>query len=80
MNYLVWAMITAALLVFLYGVFTLMFVGGANEESRSKGRKFMFWGIVSLFVMVSVWGLVNILKTSVFGGGGLQGPQFKTNR
>lgn len=79
MNYLVWAMIIAALLVFLYGIFMLMFVGGGNEESRSKGRRFMLWGIVSLFVMVSVWGLVNILRTSIFGGGTLIGPQFITN-
>lgn len=77
MNYLVWAMMTAALLVFLYGIFILMFVGGANEESRSKGKKFMFWGIISLFVMVSVWGLVGILNASIFGGNTLIGPQFK---
>jgi|GEM_PF-1432119 len=77
MNYLVVAMMTLALLFFLYGVFMLMFVGGANEDSRSKGKKFMLWGILSLFVMVSVWGLVALLKNSLFGGGELMGPQFK---
>jgi hypothetical protein len=76
LNYIVVLLITGAIMFFLYGVFVLMFVGGTNEESRSKGRKFMFWGIVSLFVMVSVWGLVNILKTSFFGTGPLTGPQF----
>lgn len=79
MNYIVWAMMTAALLVFLYGIVKLMFVGGANEESRSKGKKFMLWGIISLFVMVSVWGLVGVLKTSLFGEGDLVGPQFIAN-
>ncbi len=77
MNYLVWAMMTLSLLFFLYGVFMLMFVGGANEESRTKGKKFMLWGILSLFVMVSVWGLVGVLKNSLFGEGDLIGPQFK---
>lgn len=77
MQYIVIAMLTASLLVFLYGIFILMFWGGTKEESRSQGRKFMLWGIVSLFVMVSVWGIVNILKSSVFGGGPLTGPTFK---
>jgi hypothetical protein len=80
MNYLVWAMMTAALLVFLYGIFKLMFYDGTKEESRSQGKKFMFWGIISLFVMVSVWGLVGVLKNSIFGGGALSGPQFKTSK
>jgi hypothetical protein len=79
MNYLVWAMMTAALLVFLYGIVKLMFVDGANEESRSKGKKFILYGIISLFVMASVWGLVNVLKTSIFGTGDLYGPQFRAN-
>jgi hypothetical protein len=77
LNYVVMALLTAALLFFLYGVFVLMFVGGMSEESRSKGRQFMMWGIVSLFVMVSVWGLVNVLKTSVFGTTDLIFPTFK---
>jgi Type IV secretion system pilin len=76
-NYLVWALLTASLLFFLYGIFTLMFVQGTNEESRSKGKKFMLWGIISLFVMVSVWGLVALLKNSLFGNGPLVGPTFK---
>ncbi len=77
LNYVVIALLTGALLFFLYGVFTLMFVGGTNEESRSKGKKFMMWGIISLFVMVSVWGLVNVIKTSVFGTTTLIIPTFK---
>ena len=77
-NYIAILLFSAALVVFLYGVFLLMFVGGTNDESRSKGRKFMFWGIVSLFVMTSTWGLVNVLKSSIFGSSKpLLGPQFK---
>lgn len=78
LNYVSIVLFSASLVVFMYGVFTLMFYGGADPESRSKGKKFMMWGIVSLFVMTSVWGLVNVLKSSVFGStGALRGPQFK---
>lgn len=37
-----------------------------NEEKRKKGKSYMMWGIIALFVMVSMWGLVGIL-TKTFG-------------
>ncbi len=52
-----------ALLIFLIGA--LNFVGaGDNEEKREGGRHMMIFGIICLFVMVSVWGFVKILTTS----------------
>ena len=29
----------------------------------------MFYGILALFVMVSMWGLVNLLYNTIFGSG-----------
>jgi hypothetical protein len=31
-------------------------------EKKEEGKQYMLWGIVGIFVMVSVWGLVNIVK------------------
>ncbi|TSC61097.1 MAG: Uncharacterized protein G01um101448_872 [Parcubacteria group bacterium Gr01-1014_48] len=39
-----------------------------NEQIRSSGRKMMLYGIIALFVIVSMWGLVNILVATFFGG------------
>ncbi len=50
---------TLALVVFLWGA--LKFVRTESDEERKTGREFMLWGIIGLFVMFSVWGLVNIL-------------------
>jgi len=77
LNQLVYVIIGASLVLFLYGVLKLSFIDGQKPEAREQARKFMFWGIVSLFVMVSVWGLVNILNTTFFGGKNLILPQFK---
>ncbi|MEY2640649.1 MAG: hypothetical protein RL150_42 [Candidatus Parcubacteria bacterium] len=52
-----------ALLVFLWGV--LRYVIATDDAGKSSGRTFMLWGIIALFVMVSVWGLVNILRDSI---------------
>lgn len=50
----------AALVYFLWGV-SLYVRAGENEERRQTGRNMMFYGIIALFVMGAVWGLVNIL-------------------
>lgn len=57
---LVALLIGLALLYFLWGIITYI-KGGDNEKKHSEGRQMMIWGIIALFVMVSVWGLVSIL-------------------
>jgi len=56
-----------ALVMFLAGV--LKYVkNGDNEEAREAGRGLMLFGIIALFVMTAVWGLVRIVFTTIFGG------------
>ena len=50
-----------AFIVFIWGVFQYFIMGGHDEEAKEKGRSLMLWGLVGFFLMVSVWGLVNIL-------------------
>ena len=52
-----------AVLVFLWGV--LRYVIASDDAGKEQGRIFMLWGIIALFVMVSVWGLVNILRETL---------------
>lgn len=49
-----------ALLLFIVGVIKYV-INADNETKRKEGGKFILWGIVALFVMVSVWGLVAVL-------------------
>lgn len=56
-------LILAALVLFLFGI-VRRFFGPKDSADRSEAGKFILWGIVGLFVMVSVWGLVNVLKGS----------------
>lgn len=52
-----------ALLFFLWGV--MKFIRDAdNATKREEGRQFIIWGIIGLFVMVSVFGLVRILENT----------------
>lgn len=48
---------------FVWGV--VQFVINSNEEAKKeKGRQFILWGVIALAVMLSVWGLVGILRTT----------------
>ena len=59
-----------AVVVFLFGVIKYV-TAGDSEDKRSEGRQLMLWGIIGLFVMVSVWGLVMVINstTGVTQGG-----------
>ncbi len=51
-----------AVVVFVYGVLLLMLSEGG--EKKEEGKQYMLWGIVGIFVMVSVWGLVAIVSNT----------------
>lgn len=66
--------VALTLLVFIWGIFQL--VRSNSEDTRKEAIAIITYGVISLFVMVSVWGLVSIL-TSTFFGGGLIIPQLR---
>jgi hypothetical protein len=39
-------------------------IAGGDSEKRKEGGLRILWGIVGLFVIVSIWGLVSILTNS----------------
>jgi hypothetical protein len=61
-------------IVFLWGA-SLFILNAGNEEKRDQGRRLLFWGIIGLFVVLSVWALVSILTGSL--GFSFGAPQLK---
>src|SRR3989344_8697610 len=59
-------LIVAGIVIYFYGVSTniLKF----SNEGGEKPRAYFIWGIVVLFVMVSIWGIVRLLQETLFGG------------
>ncbi|MEK7079763.1 MAG: hypothetical protein AAB901_00550, partial [Patescibacteria group bacterium] len=70
-----------AFIVFIWGIFQYFIMGGHDEEKKAMGKSLMLYGLIGFFVMVSVWGLVNILTgTFQFGNNSnLQYPDVPTN-
>ena len=60
-NILIPFVFALALLVFIWGAFRYFIYGGDNEENRKEGSKLMIYGIVGFVLMVSVFGIVNLI-------------------
>ena len=56
-----------AFLVFIWGLVKFIYNAG-SEEGRREGKNRMVWGIVGLFVLLSIWGIVSFFQESIFGG------------
>jgi hypothetical protein len=54
-----------AFLVFVWGVVNYFFLHGGEEAKREEGRSFILWGLIGLAVLFSVWGLLNILLSTL---------------
>jgi hypothetical protein len=76
-NVLVPLIFAVAFVVFLWGVFQYFIYGGADETAQEKGRSLILYGLIGFFIMVSLWGLVNILSNT-FGLGGYARPNYPT--
>jgi len=67
-NVLVPVLFAVAFIVFLYGAFKTFILGANSEDVKEDGKNLMLWGLIGFFVMVSIWGLVNILTGTVSFG------------
>ncbi|MBP9757635.1 MAG: hypothetical protein KBD06_03490, partial [Candidatus Pacebacteria bacterium] len=56
-------LVLLAIVAFFWGVIRYMFGDGAT--AKSDGLKFMMYGIITIFVMVSIWGIIKLLQDTV---------------
>lgn len=66
-NPLIIAMFAVALVVFLWGV--VEYLGNPNsDEQRTKAKQHVLWGIVGIFIMISVFAIMQLIASSVGAG------------
>ncbi len=56
------------IVVYFYGI-----VSNMSETSHGKFEKMrthILWGMIALFVMFSVWGILGLIRNTLFGGTG----------
>lgn len=66
------ALFTVALIAFFVGIIRLLF-GAKDAENHKKSLQFLGIGLVAIFVMVAIWGIVGFLSQTLgigIGGSG----------
>jgi len=54
------------LLIITWKVIDAWIINGADGEKREEGKQIILVGVIALVVMSSIWGIVNMLQSSLF--------------
>ena len=73
LNPLIILAFVVALIVFFWGLVEFIYKAG-SEDGREVGKRNIMWGIVGMFVMIGVYGIINL----ILGTFGLSGPALIT--
>lgn len=69
LNLLIPILITAALVYFIWGV--IKYITAKDADAQKDARNRVVQGVIGLFIILSVWGLIGVIQsTSGVGGGG----------
>lgn len=55
-----------AILAFIWGAARFI-LEADDSNARTEGRQAMFWGIIGIFVLFSLWGLVRVVMVTFLG-------------
>jgi len=48
-------------LVFFWNAFRYFILGGSNPDDQEKAKSLALWGVLGFVVIVSLWGIVNLI-------------------
>lgn len=68
--------VALALVYFFWGLGQFI-LNSSDESKRKDAISIMIYGIIALFIMVSIWGIVNVLQTTfnVQGSSDIRAPR-----
>ncbi|MCK5589180.1 MAG: hypothetical protein KAI16_02620 [Candidatus Pacebacteria bacterium] len=61
---IIWLLVAASIIMFFYG-FVMYFVNVASTSKKEEGRKHMLFGVIGLFIIFSVWGIINMIIATI---------------
>ena len=59
-------LVLAGIVVYFWGISTNLLK--MKDEGGKAFKAYFIWGIIAIFVMVSIWGILEILQNTLFGG------------
>jgi Type IV secretion system pilin len=67
-NLLVAVLIPLALVVFFIGLVRYIYKAG-DVSAHKEARESIMWSLIALFVLISVWGILQLMSAAFFPGG-----------
>ncbi|MBI5126471.1 MAG: hypothetical protein HZA80_01780 [Candidatus Taylorbacteria bacterium] len=53
-----------ATVIFIWGLYQY-FISEADGAKRAEGAQHILWGVVGMFIMVSVWGIIRFVLSTI---------------
>lgn len=53
------------LLYFFWGMAKYVRSGAGGEKAAEEGKRVMIWGVVALFVVSSIWGIISFIRSEL---------------
>lgn len=63
-NPVIMLLFAVAVVAFVFGVLQMVF-NKTDAEAHTKGRWAMLGGVVGMFIMISAWGIINLVSNTV---------------
>ena len=63
---LVYGLFFLTMLIFVWGVFGLISKGD-DPTARKEGQRHILWGVIGMLIMVSVYGIIRLIASTVGG-------------
>lgn len=54
-------------IVFMWGIIKAWIIQGGDTEGVESGKKIVLTGVIVLVIMTSIWGILQLLKSGLFG-------------
>ncbi len=66
-NGIITLLISLIVFFIIWRVVTAWFIGGGDPKEVERGRQSVFVGLIVLVVVIGMWGIVALVRTTLFG-------------
>lgn len=67
MNLLILLLFAVVMTYFVWKLVDSWVIHGGDQSKREEGKQYLWAAIIALVLMISAWGVVALLRTSLFG-------------
>ena len=64
-NSAVYLIMAVAMIVFVWNIYKYFIAGSDNKDSKKEAGMYVMWSVIGFFIILSFWGLVNILTNTL---------------